>query len=124
MKKTGFTLIELLAVIVILAIIAVIVAPNVAQMITNSKESSYQEQKNAIISAAKRWSTDNALKLPTINGGIITKHVYELKEEGYLNSEKDIIDPRDNSEMHGCAVITYDQSNNQYKYTYEENCEE
>jgi len=124
MKKTGFTLIELLAVIVILSIIAVIVVPNIAQMIKNSQESSYQEQKSAIISAAKRWSTDNALKLPTTNGESIEKSVYDLKEEGYLNSEKDIIDPRDNNEMNGCAKITYDESNNQYKYTYEENCEE
>ncbi len=119
MKNKGFTLIELLAVIVILAIIAAIVVPTIVGLIRNSKESTLDEQKEVLTNAAERWGTDNWRKLPTTSCDLT---VNVLKQEGYLDSEKDVIDPTTNKTMDGCVRISYDSANNQYKYTYVENC--
>ena len=64
MKKNAFTLIELIAVIVILSLIALIVFPAVNSVIKNSKEKSFEQQKNAIIKAAKECSYENTELLP------------------------------------------------------------
>ena len=120
MKNKGFTLIELLAVIVILGILAAITVPTIVGLINGSKEDTLDEQKNTIIGAAERWATDNWRKLPETTCDI---KVDFLKSEGYLESDKDVIDPTTNEKMDGCIRITYDSANDQYKYTYVETCE-
>lgn len=119
MKNKGFTLIELLAVIVILGILAAITVPTIVGLINGSKEDTLDEQKNTIIGAAERWTTDNWRKLPETTCDI---KVDFLKSEGYLESDKDVIDPTTNEKMDGCIRITYDSTNDQYKYTYVETC--
>ena len=42
MNRKGFTLIELLAVIILIALIAVLIVPNVLDTLNKSKEESYQ----------------------------------------------------------------------------------
>ncbi len=120
--KKGFTLIELLAVIVILGVIATIVIPAITDTINNSREDAFEEQKSVVLNAAKRWGTENVRELPLNNGQSIEKSLKCLKEEGYLNSEKEVIDPTTDEEMNGCVKITYDSSNNQYKYEYQSTC--
>ena len=120
MKNKGFTLIELLAVIVILGILAAITVPTIVGLINGSKEDTLDEQKNTIIGAAERWTTDNWRKLPETTCDI---KVDFLKSEGYLESDKDVIDPTTNEKMDVCIRITYDSANDQYKYTHVETCE-
>lgn len=122
MKNQGFTLIELLAVIVLLAIIAAITVPIVQDSINASKENAYKEQVETIEYAAERWSTDHHNELPTTNNQSIYRSVTFLQEEGYLSTDKDIQDPRDNSKMTGCVKITYDENYKQYEYHYGEAC--
>lgn len=119
MKTKAFTLIELLAVIVILGILATITVPTIVGLINNSKESTLEEQKNTIVDAANRWGTDNVKFLPETTCDL---SINFLKKEGYLDSEKEVIDPTTDKLMTGCVRIIFDSYNNQYKYTYVNEC--
>ncbi len=120
MKKNGFTLIELLAVVALLAIVAAIAFPFIQDSINESRENAYKEQVRTIEYAAKRWATDNSSELK--QEGIAYKSVTFLKQNGYLASNKETLDPRDNSQMNGCVKITYDNEYKQYNYKYGDKC--
>ena len=53
MNRKGFTLIELLAVIILIALIAVLIVPNILDTMTKSKEASYQLLVKNIVTSAK-----------------------------------------------------------------------
>jgi len=119
MKNKGFTLVELLAVVALLAIVAAIAFPFIQDSINESRENTYKEQVRTIEYAAKRWATDNTYEL---NKETTYKSISFLKQKGYLASNKEILDPRDNSEMKGCVKITYDAEHKQYNYKYGNKC--
>lgn len=119
--KKGFTLIEVLAVIVILSMLGLIVFPEIKEVITNSKEKSYNTQINSIIDATKRYVTKDTTFLP-IEDGIDYKVVTleTLKLSGELESDI-IYDPRTSGELlTGCVIIKYSTVYNQYVYEYVE----
>lgn len=60
--KKGFTLIELLGVIVILAVIALITAPIIFNVIKSSREKAFIDTGYNIINAAKQYQTRNSGK--------------------------------------------------------------
>ena len=111
----GFTLAELLAVIVILGVITIIVFPAVNKTIKQSKEGTYEEQKNTIIRNAKRWSVENADQLSEDRS--IYLSIDQLKREGYMEN-KDVVNPLTEEIMDGCIRISYDEEYNQYNYSY------
>jgi len=129
MNRKGFTLIELIAVIVILSLIAIIVFPAINSVIKNSKEKTYEQQKDTIIKAAKQLSYENTEVLPDeVEDAsteieltcLTTGCTYNGKkiDGGYINDD-DIIDPRNtNEKLNGVIVITY--GSNQYNYSYKE----
>ena len=61
-NKKGFTLVELLAVMVVLALIIVLVAPNVLQSMNQSKQS-------AMKTFAKRMMNEAKTQYEDMNGG-------------------------------------------------------
>ena len=69
MKKKGFTLIELLAVIVILAIIALIVAPKISKIIDNTKKETFKESVLGMIRSGEYYIAGHVLET---NGQEIT----------------------------------------------------
>ena len=122
MKKRGFTLTEVLGVIVILGLIALIIFPNVSKSIKNSKEKLYKEQVALIEENARKWGVEHTAQLP--DSGSYYLELNDLVLGGYV-SQKELKDPRDESPMEGCVVISYDPSYNQYNYTYTEaSCED
>ena len=59
MNKKGFTLVALLAVIVILAVVSVIVFPNISSIIISSKQTLHDDQIKDILVSGEKWATDN-----------------------------------------------------------------
>ena len=122
--KRGFTLVELLAVIAVLAIISLIAIPSINTSIKKSREGAYLKQINIIETAAKKWGIENDSLLPEIGSDeILTIDLNTLNTLGYLK-EKKIIDPRTEEELRGCVKLSYNNSYNQYEYTFIDNLTE
>lgn len=114
--KKGFTLIELLAVLSIIGVIILISSPIISSLITDSKDQSYERQKEYIENAAKNYMSQNSLKLPDMSEGSSTCiQIITLKQKGFLK-DSDIKNKIDNSTIDGSVNITY--KNNKYTYTY------
>lgn len=121
MKNKGFTLTELIGVIVLLGIISLIAVPIINSTLTNSKVKAYNAQINTLEEAGKKWGVENTKYLPvdTISCNI---SIAELITLGYIEDDK-IIDPRDNTEMHGTIEISYIDASKTYYYDYKENAD-
>ncbi|MBE6138203.1 MAG: type II secretion system protein [Firmicutes bacterium] len=113
--KRGFTLIELLAIMVVLGMIAVIAIPNIQTAFSKSKQNLLENQIKSIENVARSWGVKNTNKLDDCY--VLT--LDELKRLGYLENQ-DVINPETKEELDGCIKITFDESINQYKYTYTE----
>lgn len=131
MNRKGFTLIELLAVIILIALIAVLIVPNVLDTLNKSKEESYQILVKNIVTAAENYYTEcengdlsNKTKYGSyacqINNNTITTTLGTLANTGILavsdvNSDggKVVLDPRDTKKnMSACQItITKVKSN-------------
>lgn len=134
MNRKGFTLIELLAVIILIALIAVLIVPNVLDTMTKSKEASYQILVKNIVTSAKTYYEeceygdlsnedkygDYACKKDIDNNYTITTFLGTLANTGMLTvsdvnskGEKVVLDPRDTKkDMSSCQIkITKVKSN-------------
>src|ERR1043165_2032216 len=67
-KKRGFTLIEILVVIVVIAILATLVAPNVFQHVSTAKTSTAKSQIEMLSTALDAYRLDNG-QHPTTHQG-------------------------------------------------------
>ena len=67
--RRGFTLIEILVVIVVIAILATLVAPNVFRHVTTAKESTTKSQIESLGAALDAFRLDNG-KYPTTEQGL------------------------------------------------------
>lgn len=118
--KKGFTLAELLGVISILGILALIITPVVTSSINTSKEKAYNKQVDIIETAAKEWGIENIDELPDIGStNELAISLSELIDSGKIQDNK-IINPKTNTEMTGCVVVSYNSEYNQYEYNYNE----
>lgn len=125
MNRKGFTLIELLAVIILIALIAVLIVPNIIDTMTKSKEASYQLLVKNIVTSAKTYyeeceygdlsNTDKYGKnyACQINNNTITTTLGTLANTGILavsdvNSDggKVVLDPRDTKKNMSACQIT------------------
>ncbi|MCM1370539.1 MAG: prepilin-type N-terminal cleavage/methylation domain-containing protein, partial [Clostridium sp.] len=117
-KKDGFTLVELLATIVVIALISLLIIPNISGILNDTKSSSYDIQISTIEKAAQKYAVQNNIKLPdTGKKGYIS--VRDLMAKGELNDSQ-IKNPNTGVNLNGGVLIEYDSSNNQYIYTYVE----
>lgn len=112
MKNKGFTLVELLAVIVLLIIIFMLVVPSVTDIISQSRETTYQKQINTILNAAYDWSLKNINYLPEKDSKIFMT-LSELKSSGFVDSN--IIDPTTKKLFSDDLVISISNVGGNYK---------
>ena len=113
--KRGFTLVELLAVMIILGMIVLITFPNIQKSFNKSSEKLLEKQIKSIENVARAWGTTNNSQFDDCY--ILT--LENLKKSGLLEN-KDILNPETKRELDGCVKIMYDDSINQYTYTYTE----
>ena len=75
MKKTGFTLIELLAVLVLIAIVALLIAPNIIKTIDNSRKKTFIADVSGVVEAANNDSAKENFQVSVyeINGMLLTR---------------------------------------------------
>ncbi|MDD3392853.1 MAG: prepilin-type N-terminal cleavage/methylation domain-containing protein, partial [Bacilli bacterium] len=86
-KKKGFTLIELLAVIVILAVIALILTPQILSVINEAKEGSLEATKKSIVKASELYVVSNIEDFTLDVGEKAYIQLSEL-EDGYIKNIK------------------------------------
>ena len=84
MKKNGFTLIELILTVTIIALLTLIISPNVFNMINKSKIDSCEELIGNIELAAINYASTNKYELNLKNNTVTTTIAY-LYDHGYLN---------------------------------------
>ena len=77
-KKRGFTLVELLAVLVIIAVILLLIAPQILKKINDSKSSLYDTQMEEIKKAARVYMSNLNID------NTITISLGELKKAGLV----------------------------------------
>ena len=126
MNRKGFTLIELLAVIILIALIAVLIVPNIIDTMTKSKEASYQLLVKNIVTSAQTYYEEceygdlsNRTKYGSyacqINNNTITTTLGTLANTGMLtvsdvdSEDKDkkvVLDPRDTKKNMSACQIT------------------
>lgn len=144
MNKKGLTLVELLAVIVVLAVVALIVTPNILGSLTESHEKLYNTQLDNIISAAKNWAADmlferhclicvpedssdtnldctnggeGCVEAPKESGKSTAVLLATLMDEGYIKEE--LQNPKTERPFNRCleVVITLDVDTGDYIYS-------
>lgn len=108
MNKKGFTLVELLAIVVILAVIMVVAAPNMTKQIKKSEEESQNILNQKIENASKLYAAKYyASKL--VNGNKVTFTLNDLEQDGLINL-KDKCDGKTNQNI-TISDGEYDYSN-------------
>lgn len=119
MKKNGFTLVELLAVVVILALTFMFIAPKLSSLIKEGENTDKILIEEQIINSAKKYAlSDNGFFNTFINDGdekIIYKD--DLLNSGLINS-KDIEKLDD---FVGVKVELLDEDKFNYVVMYDEN---
>lgn len=83
-KSKGFTLIELLIVILIIGMLAVLLVPNVSNLIDKNNEENLNKIKNSIILSSKNYATDNITTLFKTCHDKTTITLNDLINKGYL----------------------------------------
>ncbi len=123
--KKGFTLIELLAVIAILGVILLIVMPSVTGILSRTQGRLNNEQKTAILNAARQWGTTNLAETDgkIYYNGSEKKYVTikELQDSGYLE-DKTIKDMTDKGDVPKDTKICINYKDYQYVYEYDGEC--
>ena len=84
-KNLGFTLVEILAAIVIVAIISIVVVPNVAKYVDKGKTDYNNSLDNQLLLAGKSYYAENRDELPLDEGEGAVVTVSELLSNNMLN---------------------------------------
>ena len=130
MNKKGFTLIETIMVIAILALLMLILVPNVIVLINKNNIKSCHNLEESIKNATKMYVTNNKYELgfscpSTDIISNINVSIEKLIESGDLKlSTDELINPKDDSKIEGKSVeVTYNCDTKEFTYKFSLNCE-
>ena len=124
--KRGFTLVEMLITIGVIAIMFLIVVPEMSNVSRKTKENEYQRFLSDVFLSTEAYIQKNIENYPNLNYQNRKVYVYfdELLNSGYLKST--ILDPKNDKSVkdEDFTVQVFVDENNQYKYKlYEEHYE-
>lgn len=115
MNNKGFTLAELLAVIVILAVIMIVAAPNLSKQFSKKEKTEQSVLKQKIKNASKIYVAKYYANKVVDSGGTIKFTLSDLEKDGLINLSK-------NSKCEGDKEkeITVDLVVNPIEFNYNE----
>lgn len=116
--KKGFTLVELLGVITIIAILSLLVIPQIVAFVKSGGDDAYDEQMASLKASLKNWGAANTFNLPVESGGKIQIKLGCLKREGFV--EVGIKNPQTGKCFCNDATFTITRSQNSYIYEIDE----
>ena len=122
MNKKGFTLVEVLVVLAIIALLLLVLVPNVFIMINKNNEKSCNNIINNIESAAKIYVTNNKYDLGfTCNGSYQEITLQDLIDTGDLTTDSSgkITNPIDKKEISldkSIVKVTYNCNTKEFNY--------
>lgn len=123
MNRRGFTLIELVMVIALLAIMALILVPNVLVLIDKNNEKSCNSLKNNIISAAKLYVSENKYTLGFNCPDNNRKEIEVSTLTGYGNLTDNVTNPVTKEDLSTKEItVTYDCDNKIFNYEFNIDC--
>ena len=128
MNKKGYTLIEIIVVIVLVATIGTFGAVGLSKVISNSKNQKYDDMIEDLKGAANTYFTIyseyaeyESLKEDLYEHGSVEISIDNLKAA--LLVDQNLKNPKDNSLIDGCVIISYNNAKLNYKVCpYEYNC--
>ena len=126
MNKKGFTLIETIMVIAILALLMLILVPNVIVLINKNNIKSCNNLEESIKNATKMYVTNNKSELGFSCNETKSLKIQDLVNSGDLKiSDNKLTNPVDNSSisLENTINITYNCNNKEFTYEFSLNCE-
>ena len=121
--KKGFTLIELLAVVVLLGLISVLVAPTVINQLTKNKEKTSGAISQIMNSAVDLYLDSHSNNYSKTEGEIYCVQIKDLVNEGFL--VEPVLDPVTNQEYSDELYIKVDVGNSlDFDYSVTSTCTE
>ena len=120
MNKKGYTLVEIIVVIALIASIGTIGAIGLSKIISNSKQTRYDDMINDMKAAGNTYFTIYSeyeeysnIKTSLYNSGRLIIPVQTLKEA--LLVDQKLKNPKDNSTVYGRVVLTYSSGDVSYQ---------
>lgn len=130
MNKKGFTLIETIMVIAILALLMLILVPNVISLINKNNIKSCQNLEASIKNAAKVYVANNKYQLefncPDNNStSKINVKLQSLVNSGNLKVEGELTNPvtEGTIDLNSVVEVTYNCKNKDFTYVFSLDCE-
>lgn len=129
MNKKGFTLIETIMVIAILALLMLILVPNVISLINKNNIKSCHNLEDSIKNATKIYVTNNKYQLGFSCD--TTKEIKEIKIQDLIDSgdlkltDNKLVNPKDNSTilLNETVKVTYNCTTKNFTYDFTLNCD-
>lgn len=125
MNKKGFTLIETIMVIAILALLMLILVPNVITLINKNNIKSCQNLEASIKNATKIYVTNNKYQLGFSCDTEKEIKIQDLIDSGDLKlTDNKLVNPKDNSTilLNETVKVTYNCTTKNFTYDFTLNC--